>query len=280
MKTFAPTTEAAPSARGFAGYVSELWSRREFAFYLATSSLRARHATTSLGLLWWVLNPLLLSGVYFFVFGIIFSGGSRGNPEYLAYLMSGLFAFQLTASAMTGAAGTILNNARLIANLRFPRLLLPVSSVIESAGGFIVAIVAFFAIIIPLTGNWPGWALLWFLPILALQLIFNLGLAAATARLTVPFRDVSNLVPYVTRIWLYLSPILWTMDLVESAPSWVSSLVKLNPMFHFLGVYRTALLGWDLDVLGLAIAATSALVVGLIGTVTFARFEGKMVQLL
>ena len=211
----------------------------DFAWYMATSNLKARNATTALGLLWWVLNPLLLTGVYFLVFGIILGSGRRGNPEYLAYLMSGMFAFRFTSSVITRGSASIVNNSKLIANIRFPRLLLPIASVLESAIGFLISIVAFFAIIIPITGNWPGWKLLYFIPIFAAHTLFSLGMGSLSARLSIPFRDIANLVPYLLRIWLYLSPIIWTVDLLtgEEVPSWVESALNLNPMYqHSLGV--------------------------------------------
>ena len=262
------------------GYLSGLWAHREFAWYLAMSNLKARNASTSLGILWWVLNPLLLAGVYFLVFGVIFGQGRRGNPEYLAHLMSGMFAFQFTSGVVTAAAGTIVGNSRLIVNLRFPRLLLPVSSIIESGVGFIVSEIAFFAIILPLTGNWPGWAVLHFIPIFVIQVLFNLGLAGLAARMAVPFRDVSNLIPYLMRIWLYLSPIIWTLDLLEDVPDWVTPTMNLNPMFHILGVYRTALLGAPLDPMNYVGAIAFALLFLFVGSIAFVRFEGKLVQYL
>ena len=130
--------------------------------------------------------------------------------------------------------------------------------------------------------EWPGWRLVWLLPIFVAHLAMNLGLAALVARLAVPFRDVSNLIPFLVRIWLYLSPIIWTLELLESAdvPSWLPTLMNFNPMFHFLSVYRTALLGWDFDPGALLGAGIWAVVIVIIGTITFVRFEGRVVQYL
>jgi teichoic acid transport system permease protein len=243
-------------------------------------NLRAQNASTALGLLWWVLNPLLLAGVYFLVFGVILAGGQRGNPTYLAYLMSGLFAFHYTSAAMNGGANSIISNSKLVSNLSFPRLLLPISGLLEAAIGFLVSVVAFFAIIIPLSGIVPGWSLVMFIPALLLQTIFNLGLSALMARLAVPFRDVRNLIPYATRIWLYLSPIIWEVSFIEDAPDWISTLVRLNPIFPMLELYRAALLGWDYSATSLLVAAAWAAAALLIGSWSFVRFEGQMVQYL
>ncbi len=280
ITSLASSTQASPSHRGLAAYLRELWDRREFAWYLATSNLRARNATTALGIVWWVLNPMLLTGVYFLVFGIIFSQGRRGNPEYLAYLMSGMFAYRFTSSVITRASSTIVNNSKLIVNLRFPRLVLPLSSVIESGIGFLVSILAFFAISLPSTGFWPGWKLFYFAPVFLLHIMFSLGLGSLAARLAVPFRDVSNLIPYLLRIWLYLSPIIWTVDLLDDVPAWVTPAMNLNPMYHILLAYRTALLGWELNLVHLAGSAVSGVFFLIVGTLLFRRFEGKLVNYL
>ncbi|MEN8239366.1 MAG: ABC transporter permease [Actinomycetota bacterium] len=259
-------------------YLSELWGRRQFTWYLATTNLKSQYASTSLGIVWWVLNPLLLTGVYFLVFGVIFAGGQRGNAAYLGYLMAGMFAFRFTSGVVSGGTSTIVGNSQLMANLRFPRLLLPISNVIESGIGFLVSIVAFFAIILPLTRDWPGWLLLWFIPIFLLQVTWNVGLSALTARITVPHRDVAGLIPFLVRLWLYLSPIIWTLDRLEDAPEWVSTLVHLNPMFYFLSVYRTALLGWELESRDLMVAAVCAVAIGVVGIASFVRYESRLIQ--
>ena len=264
------------------GYLRDLWARREFAWFLATSNLKARNATTSLGILWWVLNPLLLTGVFFLVFGVILGQGRRGNPEYLAYLMSGMFGYRFTSSVIQRASNTIVNNSKLIMNMRFPRLLLPLSSVIEAGIGFLVSIVVFFILSGAMLGNWPTWNFLYFFPIFFFQIFFSLGLGALSARLAVPFRDVSNLIPYLLRIWMYLSPILWTAEMLEEAPGWVEPIMILNPMHHILLAYRAALLPAEfafnnVHLLGTVIAAVVFLV---IGSISFIRFEGKLVNYL
>ena len=93
-------------------YVSQVWQRREFAWYLAMGNLKARNASTTLGLLWWVLNPVLLGAVYWFVFGLLFHRGSSnfGTP-FLVFLLSGMFPFYFTQSALTGGVNSIVGNA-------------------------------------------------------------------------------------------------------------------------------------------------------------------------
>ncbi len=266
-------------ARRLRGYVSDLWSRREFAWYLATGNLKARNASTALGLFWWVLNPLLLGLVYFLVFGVIFAGSSRPE-DYVAYLLSGMFVFHFTHQSMTGGANSILQNSKLLVNLKFPRMVLLLSAIIESGVGFLASLGVFFVISGVTVGIWPSAGLAWLLVLVPLQLLMNLGLAALVARMAVPFRDITNLLPYATRLWLYLSPVIWTSTLLESQPAAIQTLVELNPMFHLIGMYRTALLGYPFEPQMLAISAIWALGLFLVGSALFVTYENRMVRYL
>ena len=222
-----PPTGITYNARRLQDYLTDLWNRREFAWYLAMGHLKARNASTALGLFWWVLNPLLLGLIYFFVFGVLF--GTR-PPGYIAYLLSGMFVFHFTSQAMTGGANAILQNSKLLADLKFPRLVLLISALIESAVGFLASLVVFYAISWPTAGVHPTRYTVFFLVAFPIQLILNLGLRAVVARMAIPFRDINNFIPYVNRLWLYLSPIIWPITFLrESRPGWAKTLVHFQP---------------------------------------------------
>jgi teichoic acid transport system permease protein len=259
-------------------YVQELWRRREFAVFLGLGNLKARNAGTALGILWWVLNPLLLGGVYFLIFGLIFPG--RRPPDFLIYLMSGMFVFHFTSHSLTGGANSVLQNAKLLANLRFPRLVLPISTLIEATVGFLVSLGVL--VVLSLIARGPGLGInsLLLPVILVIHVIFNLGLGAATARLAVPFRDINNFVPYLVRIWLYLSPIIWPLSMLDTASAAVRTLIRFNPMYSIIGVYRTALLDYPFHPHQFLLATAWSLAVGIFGIAVFVRYEGNMVRYL
>lgn len=263
-------------------YLSDLWSRREFAWYLAMGNLKARNASTALGLLWWVLNPLLLGGVYIFVFGYIFQRGeSNFGAPFVVYLLSGMFPFYFTRTAMTGGVNSIVSNAQLLANLQFPRAILPIASLIEGFVGFLTSLAAYFLIVGPWYGFWPGRHSIWLIPTLLIHVVFNLGLSMGVARLAVPFRDLNNLVPYITRIWLYLSPILYTQATLTSAGAWAERLSAANPLTSILALYRYSLAGLGptpKDDLLTAVAWAIGLFV--IGATSFIKYEGRMARYL
>lgn len=249
---------------------------------LGLGNLKARNASTSLGLFWWVLNPLLLGGVYFLVFGILFGG--RRPDDFLVYLLSGMFPFHFTSQSMTGGANSIIQNARLLANLRFPRLLLPISTLIEALVGFLASLVVLFGVVavsgILLDRDYFTFRLAYLPLIIAIHLVFNLGLGSITARLAVPFRDINNLLPYINRIWLYLTPIIWPLSFIESADSWIKTLVRLNPMYDIVGLYRSAILGNPLIMDQVVGAILWALVISVVGVTLFVKHEGHMVRYL
>jgi len=269
------TTSPVYYARRFNEYMSELWRRRDFIWFLAKGNIKARNASTFLGLVWWVLNPLLLGLVYFFVFGLIFP-----TQRDIAYLLSGMFVFHFSSQSLSGGASSILQNSKLLVNIRFPRLILPIAFLLESTFGFLASLVVFYLIVIPFTDVLPGPEIALLLVVLPLQILFNVGLAAATARLAVPFRDINNLIPYLNRIWLYLSPIIWPLSLINSQSETIQMLLRLNPMFPIIAVYRTALLGYPLEQIDLLATVAWCLAVGIIGIAMFIKYEGKMVRYL
>ena len=243
-------------------------------------NLKARNASTALGLVWWVLNPLLLGGIYGLVFGVILDV-RRGTDDYIAYLLAGIFPFYYVRSAMTGGVNSIIGNTKLIANLRFPRMILPMSALVESAVGFTASLAVFYAIVGPLQGVWPSSSLVWLLPAFAIITVFNLGMSALVARIAVPFRDVNNLVPYFARLWLYLSPIIYPVTFLEqNLTGGLEVALKANPLFPMLAMFRHALMGLPMTA-GEVVAATAwAFVMMFAGVALFVRYESRMTRYL
>ncbi len=262
-------------------YSTDLWSRREFAWYLAVGNLKARNASTVLGLFWWVLNPALLGGVYWFVFGVMFTRGEGefGGVTFLVYLLSGMFPFYFTRTAMTGGVNSIVSNTQLLANLNFPRAVLPISSLIEGFMGFLSSLLAYFLIVGPVEGVWPTRHIAILIPVMVIHLAFNLGLSMLVARLAVPFRDLNNLVPYVARIWLYTSPILYAKATIADAPDLALRLVELNPLVPILRLYRYALAGIETDLASAFLSASIWAAVFLVsGALWFIKYEGRIAR--
>ena len=210
-------------------YLRELWRRRQFAFELARTQLRAQHFNTALGQLWLVVNPLLLAFIYFLLVEIV-GGGDRG-PKFLAHLMAGLFAFYFVSSSVTLGARSVVGGGRLILNTAFPRTLLPLASVVTSFMRFLPTLLVY-AVMHGIAGLPVGLHLFWVLPLFALLVVFASGVSMLAAAAQVYFRDLASFLPYVTRIWLYVSPVLYY---VREVPERFKPILALNPLYPLLG---------------------------------------------
>lgn len=209
-------------------YLHQLWRRREFAFELARTDLRSKHYNTALGQLWLILNPLLLGLVYFALVEII----GRGQPgaEFLAHLLLALFAFRLVSSSVSQGARSVVGGGRLILNTAFPRTLLPLSSVLTSFMLFLPTLLVY-GVVHAVAGLRVTPQLLWAFPIVAMLLLLAAGLAMFVAAVQVYFRDLTNILPLATRIWLYASPILY---FASQVPDRFKLVLMLNPLYPLL----------------------------------------------
>jgi teichoic acid transport system permease protein len=274
----ASTVSARPRSSRF-GYLSELWARREFIWYSALADMRAKHANTVFGIGWWVLSPLLLGSVYLLVFGYILET-RRGDPNYIGFLLAGLFAFTYSRELMTRGPQSIRTNGSIIAARRFPRLILPLTAVMQSAVGFAASLVPFVLIAGLTNGDWPGMHTFIIIPIFILQTLFNIGLATIFAQLIVPFPDVGNAMQFVGRIWLYTSPVIFPIEVRLKAlnEAAFTAITIFNPMVSILGVWRGALLNRPIEDWMWYGAIGWSLLVFTVGVLTFVRNEDRLVR--
>ena len=212
-----------------APYFRELWQRRHFMFGLARADLRVQHFNTALGQLWLLLNPLLLTLVYFLLVTIV-RGGSRG-PEFFAHLMLCLFTFRFVSRSIREGGTSVIGGGQLILNTAFPRMLLPLSAIIAGFLRFLPTLLLY-AIVHVAVGLPVGPELLWVIPIYLMIVVFATGMTLLVATAQVYFRDLKHFLRYFLRIWLYVSPILYY---VEDVPERYQALMEANPLYSMLG---------------------------------------------
>ncbi len=249
-------------------YFREAWRRRKFARELARTKLRSQHYNTAFGQLWLVLNPLFLAGVYFMLVDIL-RGGSAG-PGFFAHLMAGLFAYTFVATTVREGVRSVVGGGRLILNTAFPRVLLPAASVIVALRRFAPTVVVYLPVHL-IAGLPVGPHLLWVLPLVALLTVLGSGLALIVSALQVYFRDLRNFIPYLLRIWLYASPVLYFADEMPARYRW---LLDVNPLGQVLKAWSDVLnLGQAPTVKGLVVAAIWAFGVLAAGALFFISRE-------
>lgn len=236
-------------------YIRSIWRRREFAWAVPLNELRAQNMDTVLGNLWHLLNPLLLVGVYWVVFGAILdisaSDRAPGLPDipYVAFLAIGVFLFQYSQKCTIQGAKSIVSNVGLIRSMQFPRAILPLSAVIQETIALMPALVLMFIVVLifGVTPN-PAWLLI--IPIVMLQAVFNLGAAMYVARFTDYFRDLQNVLPYVFRLLFYLSGVIFPAERFLTEENGLEQylvLFDINPLYAFITAARDAILQGAVD---------------------------------
>jgi teichoic acid transport system permease protein len=216
-------------------YVRELWRRREFAFELSRTKLQAQHFDTAFGQLWLVLNPMLLALVYFVLVDILRHG--HRPPGFFAHLVAGIFAYYFVSGAVRGGVKSVVSGGKLVLNTAFPRTLLPLSTVITAFTQFVPTFVIYIPVHL-ISGLPVGPQLLWLIPIVFCLALVAAGISMFVAALQVYFRDVKSFLPYVLRIWLYASPVLYYANEVPNHWEW---LLKVNPIGALLAAWDRVL---------------------------------------
>jgi len=226
-------------------YLRELARRWSFIMGFATARNVAMYTEAKLGQLWQILAPLLNAGVYFLIFGLIITGVSRGVPDYLAFLVTGVFVFSFTQRTFISTSKVITDSLPLIRALQFPRASLPLAYVMIELQQLALSMVVLF-VLVPISGQPVTWDWLLVIPALALLTIFNAGLALFAARTGARINDFAQLLPFLMRTWLYVSGVIYSVQVFVAQHSqnhaWVTTLLQLNPAAIFITLVRNALL--------------------------------------
>jgi teichoic acid transport system permease protein len=222
-------------------YARELWAYRHFVAAFAGARVTASLGSTRLGVLWQLLTPLINAGVYFLIFGVVL-GARHGTPHFVAYLCIGVFVFGFTQAVVTAGVRAVSGNLGLIRALSFPRAALPVGITLTEARNMLVS--ALVLVMIVLAGGVAAdWRWLLLGPALLLQSVFNGGLALLVARLGSHVADLSQITPFVMRIWMYGSAVLYPVTfLTDRLPVGLRHLAEANPMLIYVDLARHALL--------------------------------------
>ena len=235
-------------------YAQELWKRRYFISGFATARNIAMYTEARLGQLWQVLTPLLNAGVYYLIFGLLLNA-NRGVPDYISFLVTGVFVFNFTQRAFITSSQVIRETLPLIRALYFPRACLPLGYVLIELQQLALSFAVLFIIVViagePVTPYW-----LFIIPVLILQSIFNVGCGFILARWGASIDDVSQLLPFIVRTWMYTSGVIFSLQTLTLTfagklhrhPG-LAYLLQINPAAVYITLVRWALLAEYRDAL-------------------------------
>lgn len=247
----------------------ELWEYRELLFFLTWRDIKVRYKQTALGAAWALLQPLMTMVVFSLFFGKLAKLPSDGVP-YPIFSLAALVPWTFFAYGLTQSANSLVGSANLIKKVYFPRLVVPISSVVSGAVDFLLAFGLLLAMMLGY-GIVPSVNAIFIPLFVALAFVTSLGVGLWLSALNVEYRDIRYVVPFLTQFWMFATPIAYSSSLV---PEVWRPLYGLNPMVGVVEGFRWSLLGTHSEP-GLMVAASAVAAVGLLvsGAFYFRRME-------
>lgn len=251
--------------------------------------LKARYEGSLLGRLWPVLNPLILFAVYYFIFAVVLEqrlmdrGQVVGNSSLMGlYIISGILPWICFSETLLRCTGVVLENGNLVKKIAFPSQLLPVYAVCVNFVYMLIGLALFIvAKFIFFGGLPPAWPYLF--AAIPLQLVFSLGLGLLLGSMNIFIRDTSQIIGLILQLWFFWTPIVYPAELVQKSLGFHAVWMQINPMYHLMELYRTALVYPDdlvmtdrvPPMISVIVLAAMALVTFLPGYAFFLRTKGR-----
>lgn len=255
-----------------------LWAYRGFILGSVKREFQSKYRNSLLGAAWTVINPLSMIFVYTVIFSQLMHSklpGIDSTFAYSIYLCAGVLTWGLFAEIVTRAQNTFLEHANLLKKLSFPRLCLPVTVVANALLNFTI-VFGLFSIFLLIIGSFPGLVYLALIPVLAILVLFAIGLGTSLGVLNVFFRDIGQFFSIVIQFWFWLTPVIYPITIL---PESVRSLMSYNPMANLIGAFQTILVAgqwpvwqglWPITILAIAMCA--------LGMRLFRKHAGEMVD--
>jgi homopolymeric O-antigen transport system permease protein len=247
----------------------EIWNYRELLYFLTKRDIKVRYKQTVLGGLWAVIQPAFTMLVFTLFFGRLAKMPSDGLP-YPIFVYAGLLPWTYFANAVSASGNSLVGSANLITKVYFPRIVVPASAALAGLLDFFIALFVLAALML-----WyqflPGPAILLFPFLVALTFLCAVGVGLWLSALNVQYRDIRYAIPFLVQVWMFISPVIYPVSLVQGKYQW---LLALNPMGGVIHAYRASLLGHqpiDWGLLALSTLIILALFLG--GLYYFRRME-------
>jgi len=249
-------------------HFGEVWEFRELLYFLTWRDVKVRYRQTALGVLWALLQPLLAMLVFSLFFGRLAKVSSDGIP-YAVFNLAGLVPWTFFAFGLNESANSLVGSRHLITKVYFPRLAIPLATVLAGAVDFAIGFVLLL-VVMASYGIVPGARVLMIAPLLLLGFTTAFGAGLWLAALNVQYRDVRYVLPFLTQLWMFVTPIVYSSSIV---PAQWRPLYGLNPMVGVVDGFRWALLGTPGPSGAIAASVIAAIALAGGGALYFRRME-------
>ncbi len=249
--------------------IKDLWEYRELLYFLVWRDIKVRYKQTALGVLWAIIQPVMTMVVFSIFFGNLAKLSSDGIP-YPIFSFAALVPWTLFSNGLTQATNSLVASSNLIKKVYFPRLIIPIATVLAGVIDFLLAF-GVLVILMIFYGITPTINILWLPLFLVLTIIASLAVSLWLSALNVEYRDIKYVIPFLTQIWLFATPIAYSSTLLSEP--W-RTIYGLNPMVGVVEGFRWALLGTNTQPGMMALASTGAALILLFsGAFYFRRME-------
>jgi lipopolysaccharide transport system permease protein len=265
-------------SKGWVGlHLRDIWLYRELVYFLTWRDLKVRYKQSVLGVLWAILKPFLSMVVFSVLFGKLAKLPSDGIPYPLFYFVGNL-PWDLFSTSLSVASKSMVTSSNMVSKIYFPRLIIPLSSVMASVVDFLISFVILIGLMI-FYKYAPTIGVLWLPVLILLALVTALGVGFWTSALMVRYRDFNYILPFVTQLWLFITPVLYSAKVIPQKWLWLYS---LNPMTGVIESFRHCLLGTDFSIspLLMVISILISILMFISGLFYFRRMEREFADMI
>ena len=255
----------------------ELWQYRELFYFFTWRDIKVRYKQATLGILWAAMQPLSMMVLFTFIFSKGLKVGSDGLP-YPIFAFSGLMIWNIFSNGLLNAASSMVSNANIIKKIYFPRLIIPLSSILTAMFDFLFAFGAFIGLLIYYQLPFSFWKLLVFTPLsILLTVITTFGLGTLLASLNVKYRDFQYALPFMIQFLLFLNPVLYSSKSFDNSN--VQWLMKLNPIAGAINLMRSIFVDGNVQWSVVALQFLVAIILLFLGVYFFRKMEAYFADL-
>ena len=258
-------------AKGWLGIdLQELWHYRELIYFLTWRDIKVRYKQAALGIAWAILQPVLTTLITSVVFGYLLKVDTGSDLPYPVFTLAALLPWHLFQLSLQKSSISLVGNSNLITKIYFPRIIIPLSSVLAVLVDFGISLLLLFGTMLlyklPLT-----WTALWLIPLTLLAILAALAVGLWLSALNVQYRDIQQMVPFLLQIWMYATPIVYPITIIPEGT--IRSIYSLNPMVGVVQGFRWALFGGTPPDMTLLFSSAAVVVLLVSGLFFFRRME-------
>ncbi|MEO6133545.1 MAG: ABC transporter permease [Ginsengibacter sp.] len=257
--------------------LKELWHYRELFYFFTWRDVKVKYKQAVLGILWAILQPLVMMIMFTIIFSKALNVSSDGIP-YPVFAISGLLIWNIFSNGLMNSANSMVSNANIIKKIYFPRLIIPMSAILTALVDFFFALIIYAGVLIYYQQEISFLKLFLYLPLsILITIVTTFGLGTFLAALNVKFRDFQYLLPFMIQFLLFANPVLYSSKAFTNP--WINAIMRANPIASAIQLCRSIFTGQVVDWQAVATGSVVAVVLLLAGVYTFRKTESYFADL-